>query len=245
MDRRKFIGTSASAGMLAASGITMKPEAQTKDSKRPNILWIIMDDARADTVGCYGKSWVKTPAMDKIAENGVRFEFAIVQNPVCVPSRSSLLTGHYAHTIKMMAMGKPASDPPLYYKDSDGDRPNLLEFWKNAGITPVNVGKRHGYDRFFADLGDTYPHFDVYGKPRTDFAKSIMAEKDPFGRYPEAITKTHKWAIGGRIPLKPEESSTWDIGTNAVNKLTELAEKDEPFFSESVFSRPSCSMPCA
>jgi arylsulfatase A-like enzyme len=245
MNRRKFLGSAAGAGMIAASTFTANSKAASDKSTRPNILWIMMDDARADTLGSYGQPWVKTPAMDKIAANGVRFKTAIVQNPVCVPSRSSMLTGHYAHTIKMMAMGKSASDPPRYHKDSDGDRQNLLEFWTNNGITPVNVGKRHGYDKYFADLGDTYPHFDVLGKPRTDFAKSIMADKDPDGTYPEAITKTHKWAIGGRVPLKPEESSTWDIGTNAVNSLTGLAEKNEPFFLRVSFHAPhvACRVP--
>ena len=61
--------------------------------KPPSVLWIMLDDGRADTLGCYGKSWARTPNMDRIAAQGVRFETAIVQNPVCVPSRTSMKAG--------------------------------------------------------------------------------------------------------------------------------------------------------
>ncbi|MBN2270286.1 MAG: sulfatase-like hydrolase/transferase, partial [Sedimentisphaerales bacterium] len=53
----------------------------------------MLDDGRADALGCYGKNWAKTPHLDRLAERGVRFATAVVQNPVCVPSRTSMKTG--------------------------------------------------------------------------------------------------------------------------------------------------------
>jgi arylsulfatase A-like enzyme len=98
MNRRGFMKAGIGAG-LAAAEIPNKVFAIGKrKSKQPNILWIMMDDGRADAVGCYGRSWAKTPNMDRLASRGVRFETAIVQNPVCVPSRKSMKSGHYAHT---------------------------------------------------------------------------------------------------------------------------------------------------
>ena len=105
MNRRKFIKTSIGAGL--AGSVTFgqtRGRGGKRKSQRPNILWIMMDDGRADAVGCYGKSWAKTPNMDSIASQGVRFESAIVQNPVCVPSRKSMKSGHYAHTFGKTAM---------------------------------------------------------------------------------------------------------------------------------------------
>lgn len=242
MKRRDFLKTGiAGAGALAgAAGMN----CGTAPVRQPNVLWFILDDGRADNLGCYGRPWVNTPNFDRIARSGVMFRNAIVQNPVCVPSRSSMLSGEYGHTIGMMAMGKEAEIPPPYWKSTDGDRPNLLEAWTQAGITPENVGKRHGYDTYFNSRGDIRPHFDVYGAPRTDFAKARMAEF-PDRVYPEAVTRTHGWAIGGRVPFAPEETTTWELGTNAVNTLNELAGAGQPFFLRVSFHDPHvpCSVP--
>jgi arylsulfatase A-like enzyme len=54
--------------------------------------------------------------MDRLAIGGVRFAYAIVQNPVCVPSRKSMKSGHYCHTFGVMAMGKPPAVPGEYMK---------------------------------------------------------------------------------------------------------------------------------
>lgn len=55
----------------------------------PNILWICTDQQRYDTLGCYGNSFVKTPNIDRLAQNGVLFENAFCQATVCTPSRAS------------------------------------------------------------------------------------------------------------------------------------------------------------
>ena len=61
-------------------------------NERPNILVILIDDLRPD-LGSYGHSTVVSPAIDRLAELGVRFDRAYAQSPVCSPSRASLLTG--------------------------------------------------------------------------------------------------------------------------------------------------------
>ena len=63
-----------------------------------NILWICTDQQRYDTLGCYGNKWVKTPNLDRLAAEGVLFERAYCQSPVCAPSRGSFLTGRYPRT---------------------------------------------------------------------------------------------------------------------------------------------------
>ncbi len=62
---------------------------------RPNILWICTDQQRWDTLGCYGNAFVRTPNLDRLAAEGVLFDHAYCQNPVCMPSRGSFLTGRY------------------------------------------------------------------------------------------------------------------------------------------------------
>ena len=57
--------------------------------QRPNILLVITDQQRTDTLGCYGASHMRTPVIDKIAAEGVRFDRAYCNSSVCTPSRAS------------------------------------------------------------------------------------------------------------------------------------------------------------
>ena len=74
---------------------------------RPNVLWICTDQQRFDTLGCYGNDFVETPNVDALAEEGVRFERAYSQSPVCAPSRASFLTGRYPRTTGVRGNGHP------------------------------------------------------------------------------------------------------------------------------------------
>jgi N-acetylglucosamine-6-sulfatase len=65
---------------------------------RPNIVFILIDDLRADDIGCAGHPFVKTPNIDRLAREGVRFRNMFATTPLCSPSRASFLTGQYAHT---------------------------------------------------------------------------------------------------------------------------------------------------
>ena len=72
----------------------------------PNILWICTDQQRFDTLGCYGNKFVHTPNLDRLAEQGVLFEYCYSQSPVCTPSRASFLTGRYPRTTRCRQNGQ-------------------------------------------------------------------------------------------------------------------------------------------
>ena len=76
--------------------------------------------------------FAKTPHLDAIARNGVRFHYAIVQTPVCVPSRTSMKTSLYAHETGSMAMGKPAEIPGAYTRYFRKNPRNLLDAWNQV-----------------------------------------------------------------------------------------------------------------
>jgi len=64
-------------------------------SQPPNIIIVITDQQRSDSMGCYGATWVKTPHLDKLAAGGLVFDRAYCANSVCTPSRASLFSGRY------------------------------------------------------------------------------------------------------------------------------------------------------
>ena len=66
--------------------------------KKPNVLFIFTDEQRQDTLRIYGNRKIKTPNLDKLAQESVVFTQAYVTQPVCTPSRASILTGLYPHT---------------------------------------------------------------------------------------------------------------------------------------------------
>lgn len=239
MNRRDFIRTGVGAGLCGMAMASERSTTQDPESRRPSILWITMDDARADTLGCYGRSWVRTPHMDAVANAGVRFETAVVQNPVCVPSRHSMKSGHYPHVFGAMEMGKPAVIEPAYLRRARAV-PNLLNAWSQSGIAPVNVGKTHAYQQDWGYHKDVPEDFDVLGRTRDEKLKIRLREAGC--KYPAVVTKTHGWAIGGTVPLEPQETNAWKIGDLAVGKLRELVDKGEPFFLRVSFHAPH--VPC-
>jgi len=78
--------------VVAASAVRAESATQ-----RPNIVVILVDDLRWDELGCTGHPFVRTPFIDRIANEGARFRNAFVTTPLCSPSRACFLTGKYAH----------------------------------------------------------------------------------------------------------------------------------------------------
>jgi choline-sulfatase len=72
-----------------------------------NVLFILSDEHTRRVLGCYGNRVVRTPHLDALAARGTRFASAYCQTPICVPSRASLATGRYAHTIDSWDNGSP------------------------------------------------------------------------------------------------------------------------------------------
>lgn len=84
--------------LCTVSFLALPAAAMAQDAKRPNILWLTFEDTSAYEIGCYGNPDVKTPNMDRLAREGVRFTRAWSNGVQCSPSRSTLISGNYATT---------------------------------------------------------------------------------------------------------------------------------------------------
>ncbi len=103
------------------------------DTKKPNVLFILTDDQRFDLLGCAGHPILKTPNIDQLAQQGVRFRNMFVTTPICAASRASILTGKYERTHKFTF-----GTPPIAAEHCALSFANLL---KRAGYRLGLIGK--------------------------------------------------------------------------------------------------------
>jgi N-acetylglucosamine-6-sulfatase len=152
------------AAILLLSLLSVCP-AQTGQSKprRPNIVFILIDDLRWDELGIAGHPFLKTPNIDRIGREGAVFRNAFMTTPLCSPSRASFLTGQYAHThgitdnIDRSAASHQLVTFPLLLQQSG---------YETAFIGKWHMGNddkpRPGFDRWVSFKGQgTYHNPDI------------------------------------------------------------------------------------
>lgn len=115
-------------------------------AKKPNILFILSDQHNAKVLGHKGHPDVKTPNLDRMAEEGVRFDNAITQNPICTPSRVSFLSGQYCHNHGYYGLSGPRPE----------GLPSILSHFRHFGYRTAAIGKIHCPENWIED------HVDVY-----------------------------------------------------------------------------------
>ena len=110
MNRRSFLKKSALLGSLIFHNNSNLATAlsRTQDDHRPNVLFIMTDTQRLDDMGAFGNAAIKTPHLDKLADEGVKFTNCYTQHPACMPARATIFTGRYA-----MAHGVRSNGVPL------------------------------------------------------------------------------------------------------------------------------------
>lgn len=136
MRRRKFIKLSSAlvvSGCLPNQGC--KPEDDRSGSEKPNILYLMTDQHYAGAMSCAGNEYLNTPAIDSIAEYGVRFDRAYCSNPLCVPSRAVMMTGLMPHETGVTYNMRP--------KDEGFSSPIMGSILSEGGYDCGYVGKWH------------------------------------------------------------------------------------------------------
>jgi arylsulfatase A-like enzyme len=179
--RREFVSSAVAASALAGvAGVSSRAAPRP----RPNVLYVMADDMGWGDLSCYGRPDYRTPNLDRLASQGMRFTHAYSAAPVCTPTRCAFVTGRYpARTA--VGLEEPLSwrrqlaeqkrDPGL-----PPEHPTVASLLKAAGYRTSLVGKWHlgylptysplksGFEEFFGIMsggGDYFTHKDSNGDP--------------------------------------------------------------------------------
>jgi len=214
-----------------------------------NVLVILCDQLRKDCLGCYGNPYIKTPNIDALAREGLRFNRNYVVNPICMPNRLSLFTGMYPRNHGVWTNG-------LLVRD---DGYTMMDRLTEAGYQTANIGKIH-----FEPMGncgssrESHSYWEGRG--------GVDGFHGPYWGFDYVeITNSHggasmhmvKWYYenGGTDDMLVRRSASGDrdggvrslpdrltssafVGERTVNYLENIRDKEKPFFLVASFPDP-------
>ncbi|AGA79902.1 sulfatase [Echinicola vietnamensis] len=213
----------------------MANRAIAQDPQRPNVLFIIADDLTANAVSCYGNPLNITPNIDQLAAEGIRYERAYCQFPVCGPSRASFMSGYYPHATETFGYtsGRENIGP---------EKVTWSQLFKNEGYYTARVSKifhmgvpgdiekgSNGAD----DAASWQERFNSQGPEWKAEGAAELVQNNPYN----ALERK-----GGNVMTIVKASG--DDGVHADGKTAEKASalirkhKDSPFFLAVGLVRP-------
>jgi arylsulfatase len=199
----------------------------------PNVLFIIADQHNAKVVGHRGHPDVKTPNLDRLAADGVRFDNCITQNPICTPSRMSFFSGQYPHNHGYY--GLSGARPKV---------PNLLGYFRQHGYRTGAIGKIHCPEYWIEDDCD---HFrEVYPELSPDRAvqyvayleeNGVLADRDD-DLYQEQSDRRAQSLDGRPSRLRYEDAPEGWIVRETIGFMSRAAMEGRPFIVQASLPRP-------
>lgn len=199
---------------------------------KPNVIVIYTDDQEFNQLGCFGGD-VLTPNIDRLAENGVKFNNYYATSPVCTPSRYSLLTGRYAGKCDELERKYPVSEPAFIRWNTfiDENEKTVVDILKENGYSTGLVGKYHIFDNesIQAQLPlDSNPEIDSVKKVLEENYDLVCSEikKTAGFDYVGSVYANNHHALGAPKVLQ-EHNQEW-ITKSAVEFIDQ--NKANPFF---------------
>lgn len=240
IDWRKFLKLTGVSGVLiAVLGSLCAARSTTGSRKSPNIILIVADDLGYGNLGCYGQQQIQTPALDRMAAEGLRFTRFYAGNSLCLPSRVCLVTGLHSGHSRVRVNGGGGKHPPIHEEDT-----TIAAVLKAAGYTTGMTGKwslgddflgcvkghqnkdgsgalyKHGWDYYFGEPNQTYNH-DYYPEQVYRYDPDGWIGKKTEGKRLDPV----------RYPGNKKERTHYTHDEITKNALAFIDRaKDSPFF---------------
>lgn len=217
--RRTVIQTGAAAALASCAA----PAAIGRTGRRPNIIFIMADDLGYADVSCYGRREYQTPAIDNLAETGVRFLQGYANSPVCSATRTALMTGRYQYRLPV-GLEEPLQGP----RDLGlpPEHPTLPSLLRDSGYQTALIGKWHlGRLPKFDPVKSGYQHFWGFRDGSIDYFTH-----DGFFNRPDL------W--DGDSAVETTGYLTDLLGDKAMEMVEAFAPSDKPFFLSLHFNAP-------
>jgi uncharacterized sulfatase len=211
------------SSVLLLAGLAVAAATATAAPARPNIVFVLADDLGWGDLGAYGQKQIKTPHLDRMAAQGMRFHQAYAGSTVCAPSRSVLMTGqHTGHTFirgNSKANLRPQDVTVAEVLKQAGYRTALFGKWGLGHERSTGVPTKKGFDEFFGYLDqthahNTYPTFLVRNETRVKLRNEVPDEG----------------AVGQGVASKRVEWSHDLIMDEAFKWIETTARGEQPFF---------------
>jgi len=210
LDRRDFL---KAVGVAAATQLSPRwSTAQGRATERPNILIVHTDEHRMECLGAYGNKDVKTPHIDRLAADGVRYTNSFCPFPVCTPSRYSLLSGRYVHehrgwsnhcTLASEMATFPKTLRAAGYRTKAVGKMHFTPTYLDVGFDEMSLAEQNGPGRWDDDYHRYLRDHDLVD--RNDLEDQLTRDYRPHA------PKKYWDTCGAMVSNLPEEhhSTTW------------------------------------
>ena len=189
-----------------------------------NVFWIMTDEQRADSIGAPAGAFAPMPNLDRLAAESVRFRTAVTPSPMCVPARTSVLSGLMpAQTGVWRNRANPVTSPAP---------PMLVDWFREAGYETVSYGKQHyllngrAFDHEEQLVLSDHVGYERYRGGRSHSDYGGVQFRGP----------TH-WIMGGAFPAPEEETAEWTVADRAIETLRRR-DRSRPLFMRLSFNAP-------
>ncbi len=217
----KVIGLgAASLTMPGCLSVSQEAAGKASDGGPPNFIIIFCDDLGYGDLGCFGSQKNRTPNLDRMADEGVRFTSFYVTSGVCTPSRASLMTGCYPRRVNMHQNDDGLCVLfPVNKKGLNPDEITIADVLKEQGYATACIGKWHlGDQRRFLSTRQGFDYY--YGIPYSN----DMGSRKKTNRPPLPLLRNEKV-----IEAPADQNTLTKRYTEEVIKFI-TANKDKPFF---------------
>lgn len=209
--------------------------AAAAETSKPNIIFIIVDDLGYGSLGCYGSTSIQTPNIDRMREEGIKFNHCYSGDAVCGPARSTLMTGYH---IGKTPVRENSGGVPLFPEDV-----TVADLLKKAGYVTGGFGKwglgnqgtqgaaeKHGFDTFFGYYNQVHAH-DYYTTHLFRNSERVELEGP-----------AHAVMLNGEKAERKGKYSHYAIHDEAMKFIKDSAKSGKPFFCYAPWTPPHADM---